>query len=103
MTLAVSMLKQADLVLLDEPTNHLDEESVEWLGNYVNSITGASVFLPDPAWQFSMSCVHKEIEAMGLFPLHAAYLSQTWFLFHAGPPSTPFCILAGGEICCCGV
>jgi len=45
MTLAVSMLKQADLVLLDEPTNHLDEESVEWLGNYVNSITGASVMV----------------------------------------------------------
>merc|ERR1740130_1061926 len=45
LTLAVSMLKQADLVLLDEPTNHLDEESVEWLGNYVNSITGSSVMV----------------------------------------------------------
>jgi len=45
LTLAVSMLKHADLVLLDEPTNHLDEQSVEWLGNYVNSITGASVMV----------------------------------------------------------
>jgi len=45
LTLAVSMLKHADLVLLDEPTNHLDEQSVEWLGNYINSITKASVMV----------------------------------------------------------
>jgi ATPase subunit of ABC transporter with duplicated ATPase domains len=45
LTLAVSMLKHADLVLLDEPTNHLDEASVEWLGDYVNSITGSSVMV----------------------------------------------------------
>jgi ATPase subunit of ABC transporter with duplicated ATPase domains len=45
LTLAVSMLKRADLVLLDEPTNHLDEESVQWLGDYVNSITKASVMV----------------------------------------------------------
>ena len=38
LTLAVSMLKYADLVLLDEPTNHLDEESVEWLSTYIQSI-----------------------------------------------------------------
>merc|ERR1719371_123408 len=45
LTLAVSMLKHADLVLLDEPTNHLDEESVEWLGDYVKSITQSSVMV----------------------------------------------------------
>jgi len=45
MTLAVSMLKHADLVLLDEPTNHLDEQSVEWLGDYVNSISDSSVMV----------------------------------------------------------
>lgn len=45
LTLAVSMLKHADLVLLDEPTNHLDEQSVEWLGEYVNSITNSSVMV----------------------------------------------------------
>merc|ERR1719239_976051 len=39
------MLKHADLVLLDEPTNHLDEESVSWLGDYVNSITDSSVMV----------------------------------------------------------
>jgi elongation factor 3 len=45
LTLAVSMLKQADLVLLDEPTNHLDEQSVEWLGEYVKSISNSSVMV----------------------------------------------------------
>merc|ERR1711988_1979803 len=45
MTLAVSMLKHADLDLLDEPTNHLDEESVQWLGDYINSIKGSSVMV----------------------------------------------------------
>jgi elongation factor 3 len=45
LTLAVSMLKHADLVLLDEPTNHLDEQSVEWLGHYVKSICNSSVMV----------------------------------------------------------
>jgi len=45
LTLAVSMLKHADLVLLDEPTNHLDEQSVEWLGEYILSITQSSVMV----------------------------------------------------------
>merc|ERR1719414_1793229 len=45
LTLAVSMLKHADLVLLDEPTNHLDEESVAWLGEYILSIEKSSVMV----------------------------------------------------------
>jgi len=45
LTLAVSMLKHADLVLLDEPTNHLDEQSVEWLGDYILSISESSVMV----------------------------------------------------------
>jgi len=45
LTLAVSMLKHADLVLLDEPTNHLDEQSVEWLGDYITSIKQSSVMV----------------------------------------------------------
>merc|ERR1712151_305059 len=45
LTLGVSMLKEADLVLLDEPTNHLDEESVEWLADYIMSIKNSSVMV----------------------------------------------------------
>lgn len=45
LTLAVSMLKHADIVLLDEPTNHLDEESVAWLGDYLLTLTKSSVMV----------------------------------------------------------
>ncbi|CAE7202660.1 HEF3 [Symbiodinium sp. CCMP2592] len=45
LTLAVSMLKHADIVLLDEPTNHLDQESVDWLGDYLLSLTKSSVMV----------------------------------------------------------
>jgi len=42
LTLAVAMLKHADIVLLDEPTNHLDEESVDWLADYLQGLTSSS-------------------------------------------------------------
>eukprot|EP00441_Pelagodinium_beii_P008993 CAMPEP_0197703132 /NCGR_PEP_ID=MMETSP1338-20131121/125279_1 /TAXON_ID=43686 ORGANISM="Pelagodinium beii, Strain RCC1491" /NCGR_SAMPLE_ID=MMETSP1338 /ASSEMBLY_ACC=CAM_ASM_000754 /LENGTH=1412 /DNA_ID=CAMNT_0043287025 /DNA_START=11 /DNA_END=4249 /DNA_ORIENTATION=+ len=59
LTLGVSMLKHADLVLLDEPTNHLDEESVEWLAGYVNSITGSSVMVISHEPKFlNKTCTH---------------------------------------------
>merc|ERR1719253_1877037 len=45
LTLSVSMLKNADLVLLDEPTNHLDEESVAWLSQYILAIDQSSVMV----------------------------------------------------------
>jgi len=45
LTLAVNMMKHADLVLLDEPTNHLDEQSVDWLADYILSITQSSVMV----------------------------------------------------------
>jgi elongation factor 3 len=45
LTLSVSMLKHADLVLLDEPTNHLDEQSVEWLSDYILSIDQSAVMV----------------------------------------------------------
>merc|ERR1719265_1019653 len=45
LTLAVSMLKHADVVLLDEPTNHLDEQSVDWLADYMLSLNNSSVIV----------------------------------------------------------
>eukprot|EP00746_Dinoflagellata_sp_MGD_P000859 gnl/MRDRNA2_/MRDRNA2_101597_c0_seq1.p1 gnl/MRDRNA2_/MRDRNA2_101597_c0~~gnl/MRDRNA2_/MRDRNA2_101597_c0_seq1.p1 ORF type:complete len:1388 (-),score=421.45 gnl/MRDRNA2_/MRDRNA2_101597_c0_seq1:268-4431(-) len=45
LTLAVAMLKHADIVLLDEPTNHLDEESVGWLAKYLQGLTQSSVIV----------------------------------------------------------
>jgi ATPase subunit of ABC transporter with duplicated ATPase domains len=45
LTLAVAMLKHADILLLDEPTNHLDEESVDWLAEYLMNLTKSSVIV----------------------------------------------------------
>jgi ATPase subunit of ABC transporter with duplicated ATPase domains len=80
LTLAVNMLKHADLVLLDEPTNHLDEESVHWLADYVKSITGSSVMVISHEPKFlNKICTHilayvdKKLEyTVGSFDAFAA-------------------------------
>lgn len=37
--IASAMMRECDILLLDEPTNHLDVASVEWLANYLKSLT----------------------------------------------------------------
>ncbi|MGF1495786.1 MAG: ABC-F family ATP-binding cassette domain-containing protein [Elainellaceae cyanobacterium] len=39
MSLGKILLQAPDLLLLDEPTNHLDLETIEWLENYLKSLT----------------------------------------------------------------
>ncbi len=39
LALARAMLMDADILLLDEPTNHLDVTNVQWLVDYLNSLT----------------------------------------------------------------
>lgn len=39
--LCQALIAQPDLLILDEPTNHLDTESIEWLGEFLKSYTGA--------------------------------------------------------------
>src|SRR5690606_28299609 len=39
--LARALLAEADLLILDEPTNHLDADTVSWLEEYLNRMTGA--------------------------------------------------------------
>jgi ABC transport system ATP-binding/permease protein len=36
-----AIVSQPDLLILDEPTNHLDTESIEWLGDFLESYPGA--------------------------------------------------------------
>jgi ATP-binding cassette subfamily F protein uup len=36
-----AIISQPDLLILDEPTNHLDTESIEWLGDFLESHPGA--------------------------------------------------------------
>jgi len=43
--LASAMMRECDILLLDEPTNHLDKESVEWLSNYLRSLTKTSLMV----------------------------------------------------------
>ncbi len=40
-TLARALLAEADLLILDEPTNHLDADTVSWLEDYLNRMSGA--------------------------------------------------------------
>jgi ATP-binding cassette subfamily F protein uup len=40
-----ALASQPDLLLLDEPTNHLDAESIRWLEQFLQSFTGALIFV----------------------------------------------------------
>lgn len=39
------LLQDPDILLLDEPTNHLDLETIEWLENYLRSLTTPMVII----------------------------------------------------------
>ncbi|GFE69462.1 ABC-F family ATP-binding cassette domain-containing protein [Chroococcus sp. FPU101] len=45
MSLGKILLQAPDLLLLDEPTNHLDLETIEWLENYLKSLTTPMVIV----------------------------------------------------------
>ena len=40
-----ALASQPDLLLLDEPTNHLDADSIRWLESFLDSYTGAVIFV----------------------------------------------------------
>ena len=44
LALARAMLMNADIMLLDEPTNHLDTTNVQWIVDYLCSLTEVRVF-----------------------------------------------------------
>ena len=48
LALARAMLMNADIMLLDEPTNHLDVTNVQWLVDYLNSLTHVRAACPGP-------------------------------------------------------
>ena len=45
MGLAKVILQEPDLLLLDEPTNHLDLDTIEWLENYLKSLSTPMVII----------------------------------------------------------
>ena len=42
LALARAMLAKADILLLDEPTNHLDVDNVQWVKDYLKSLTNVT-------------------------------------------------------------
>uniref|UniRef100_A0A061R1D1 Elongation factor 3 n=1 Tax=Tetraselmis sp. GSL018 TaxID=582737 RepID=A0A061R1D1_9CHLO len=45
LALARAMMIGADILLLDEPTNHLDVSNVQWLENYLTSLTNCTCMI----------------------------------------------------------
>lgn len=45
LALARAMLLKADILLMDEPTNHLDVVNVQWVKNYLNSLTNVTCII----------------------------------------------------------
>ncbi len=43
--LAKILLRKPDILLLDEPTNHLDIESIQWLENFLATMSGAVILI----------------------------------------------------------
>ena len=101
LTLAVSMPKHAVLVLLDEPANHSDAQSVEWLGDYVNSFWNPSAMVISrvPLYLYKictdvLAYADKRLEyTAGDLSAYAAAKSLTEELFdacsRATSPTTP--------------
>jgi ATP-binding cassette subfamily F protein uup len=43
--LCKAIIARPDLLILDEPTNHLDTQSIEWMEDFLESYTGACLFV----------------------------------------------------------
>jgi len=59
LALARAMLQNADILLLDEPTNHLDVINVQWVINYLNSLTNVtSIIVSHDSNLLNKVCTH---------------------------------------------
>ncbi|HAB15230.1 MAG TPA: ABC transporter [Verrucomicrobiales bacterium] len=66
-----ALISRPELLMLDEPTNHLDNESVEWLGDFLENYPGAFVLVTHDRW-FLDRVVNRIVElADGTFWSHA--------------------------------
>jgi len=52
LSIARAMLQKAELLLLDEPTNHLDVSAVEWLADYLRTLSDATVLCVSHDYDF---------------------------------------------------
>jgi elongation factor 3 len=56
LAMARAMLQNADILLLDEPTNHLDVINVQWVKNYINSLTNVTAIMVSHDKSFLNDC-----------------------------------------------
>ena len=54
--LAKLLLEKPDVLILDEPTNHLDFATMEWLGNYLKSYSGAGLVVSHDRYFLDSVC-----------------------------------------------
>jgi ATP-binding cassette subfamily F protein uup len=59
-----AIISRPDLLILDEPTNHLDTQSIEWMENFLESYSGACLFVTHDRY-FLDSIANRIIELSG--------------------------------------
>ncbi len=65
--LAITLLKEPDLLILDEPTNHLDLEMIEWLEQYLKKFKGTLLMVTHDRYFLDRVCNNIiEIDDFGL-------------------------------------
>lgn len=62
LAMARAMLQRADILLLDEPTNHLDVINVQWVKNYINSLTNVTAIMVSHDSGFLRDCCTNIIQ-----------------------------------------
>lgn len=68
------LLEKPDLIILDEPTNYLDIKSVEWLENYLSSISSAVLLVSHDRFFINKVCKRvMEISAKTLIDFDGNY------------------------------
>lgn len=77
------MLQNPDVLLLDEPTNHLDLETIEWLEQYLKSLTTPMVIVSHDREFLDRLCTHIVETERGISTTYlgnySSYLEQKEF------------------------
>ncbi len=64
-SLARTLASKPDVLLLDEPTNHLDIDTIDWLQDYLASLSGGLVMVSHDRWFIEATCTSVVEIAMG--------------------------------------
>ncbi len=72
--LAITLLKEPDLLILDEPTNHLDLDMIEWLELYLKKTKSTLLMVTHDRYFLDRVCNNIiEIDDFGLFKYNGNY------------------------------